>query len=203
MKMKELVKAFEEYRADSDAQIKQLRDEVAKMMSQLNDKPKVVKNSDADYGRMVQDMLSKHHEHPLIKGRDLFTMHGIYNLVISFLPEDKHLMGNVTAFETRSNVQFRRLSIKLVNSGLFQRRKTQRYMPAHPELGLKPTRRRFTCIIAANFDKYESMSENILDNMMCEQDRKAQAAYQVKVKEQVAQQAKAESTELDTQVSFL
>ena len=208
MKLTYRMDKLEDELVSHDSQIATLRREIARLTSLIGEKgaPDTTKNDHVEFGQKVSTLLlDTIKQHPLVEGRDLYPLSKLYTLIISFMEPEEHGLPDVDAesFRPRTNAVMRSLSIRLVGSGLFTRRKTQRYVPADFELGLKPSRRRHTCIIANNHSKYENMSETQIDKLMVQQDTRAQVLYDTKLRDLRAKEAKAKTTELDSDVSFL
>mgnify|MGYP003659171967 CR=1 FL=1 len=208
MRLSEIVAQLEAYKVDSDAQLKQLRKEVHELRKlQTKGKPRKTtdaKHSDVVFGQAVQEMLKEQHRHPLVVSRDIYSTRTMFRLITSFIPVEVHGLESEVNLDmlgssSTTAMEYRKMCTRLVNSGLFVRRKTQRYVPADFQLNLKSSRRRLTCIVARNFEKYESLSESYLDRELVRQEKKADALYSNCLREQ----AEPPTTELDSAVSFL
>ena len=210
MKMNELVAHFE----DLNEQVKQLRDEVralqrdASMRSigEITDRKRKTKADDVEFGKTLQALITKAHDHPYIKDRDVFTTWHMHIVITSLMSDaDSGLTTNVERMLSKSSrfgakTELRMMCNRLVNSGLFITRKAQRYIPAMPEYDQKPSRRRSTAIIIRNFDKYKNMTES---KMQAEMEKQEALARQMNQQMLKSEQSKAKTTELDSDVSFL
>lgn len=210
MKMNELVAHFE----DLNEQVKQLRDEVRalqrdasmKSSGEITDRKRKTKADDVEFGKALQALIVKAHDHPYIKDRDVFTTWHMHIVITSLMSDaDSGLTTNVERMLSKSSrfgtkTELRMMCNRLVNSGLFITRKAQRYIPAMPEYNQKPSRRRSTAIIIRNFDKYKDMTESKMQAEMEKQEALARQRNQQMLK---SEQSKAKTTELDSDVSFL
>lgn len=214
MNMKQLIKEFEEYRDDSNSQLEQLREEMQQLRRELSvkktvplsDRQRDSKLADIEFGKKLIKQMKQNAEHPYIRDRDVFTTWHMHIVVTSLMPDSESgLTTNIDKMLSQDSSpatrnELRVMCRRLVNSGMFITRKTQRYMPAMPEYEQKFSRRRHTAVIAGNFDKYKDLSESAMDKEM---DRQIKAASALNYAMMQKQNVETKTTELDTGVSFL
>ena len=214
MKLNELAAAFEQYKIDADAQMKQLRRElydIQRKLTQedadvLSDKQQSTKQADIEFGEEVMRRIKGNNNHPFIKDRDIYTTWHMHIVITSVVRSEvsklnasiDSMLGHDSSARTKN--ELRVMCNRLVNSGIFITRKAQRYIPAMPEYGQTPSRRRQTVVIVNNFDKYKNMTESQIYAQMKAQESVALANNREMMQ---AEAAKSKTTELDSDVSFL
>jgi hypothetical protein len=222
------IEQLEQMVIDLDEQVKQLRSDNAVMDSklkemgkqlgvrlkeELNSKQQMKLQEDLQFAQALMGVLKKQHkDYPLIQDRDVFTTRHLHMIVCRFIEEDIHGL-KMSAIKTgwngpefhKLNAELRSMTSRLVNSGLFMRRKTQQYVPVNPyDIEGKPSTTKATVVISDNFKRYGKMTDSALGAVMARQKDKANLLYQKALKNYYQKLKEAEdNAEVDTEVSFL
>ena len=225
MKQIDRITQLEEQQTDMDTQLKQLRKEMAqlqqaigvRMKEELTSKQETKRQEDMAFAHAVRDALKTHNKHSFIVDRDVFTTRHMHIIITGCVDKALHNL-EMDAVHTgwngpefhQLNAELRTMTTRLVNSGLFMRRKTQQYVPVNPhDIHAKPSTTKSTVIISDRFHRYGGMTDSKLGTVMKTQYDNAMALFQQRRKEQEEKEAKelAEMEQItqsmDTEVSFL
>lgn len=194
MKTTERVTELEALVKDLQRQMKESQRQLAEVRSKLK-----LKTDDKCIGfaEEVVKRMEAQGDHPFMRNRGLYNTDDLLNMVTQLFGEDE-----LASYGVRGAVNSRKRSLctKLVNSGLFMRLKGQQYVSAVGFEGVKPYSRKYTVIVANDFNKYTNMTQNQLYDEMRRQE---QAAIDAVEKEIVKPRQAQKKAEVAKEVSFL